>query len=240
MVALSAMFGSSRCTVCGKRSVWGKLCPECKGKLVRESFAQSAQRCLVCGKRLLEEGKRGVCENCLSDRVLKSADKVFHTLEYQSHLKTLLLDWKERDERSLSWPLAEVAATSLKAQFDGDYWLVPVPPRPQKLFLRGWDQVEELAAILCGKYGFKVLRLLKRVSVTEQKSLNRLARLETIGKSYVPSSLLRRLAKKGKVPPHVVLVDDIYTTGATAQSCATVLKEAGVIMVDVFTLFAVP
>lgn len=240
MAALNWAFSSSRCIVCSKRSIWGRLCTECLRKLTRSAFDHTGHRCRVCGKRLHEGSEGSTCENCQKERILTYADKVFHTLEYQTPLKTLLLDWKERDERSLSLPLAEVAAVSLEEHFDGKYCLVPVPPRPGKLFTRGWDQVEELAYILKRKYGFAVQHLLCRTSETEQKSLGKEGRLETIGKGYVPSMLLKRLEKQGKVPHHVVLMDDIYTTGATAQSCAAVLKDAGVDVVDVFTLFAVP
>lgn len=240
MAAVNWAFGSSRCTVCGRRSIWGKLCRECEGVLARKAFCDTTRRCRVCGKRLNEDAEGDMCEGCTKERILTSADRVFHTIEYRSHLKTLLLDWKERDERSLSLPLAKIAAASLQQQFDGEYCLTPVPPRPGKLFTRGWDQVEELSRILRGKFGFKVQRLLRRTSETEQKSLRKEGRLETIGKSYVASGLLLRLQRQGKVPRHVVLMDDIYTTGATAQSCALILKEAGVQVVDVFTLFAVP
>lgn len=240
MAALNWAFSSSRCIVCGKRSVWGRLCLGCQRQLARAAFDNTSVRCRVCGKRLHESSEANTCDDCQKERILTRADKVFHTLEYQTPLKTLLLDWKERDERSLSLPLAKIAAASLEEHFEGEYCLVPVPPRPGKLFTRGWDQVEELSHILNRKYGFEVLHLLCRTSETEQKSLGREGRLETIGKGYVPSRLLNRLEKQGKVPHHVVLMDDIYTTGATAQSCAGVLKDAGVSVVDVFTLFGVP
>ena len=240
MAPLNWAFSSSRCIVCAKRSVWGRLCPECQRYLTRAAFDHTGHRCRVCGKRLHTGSGGSTCESCQKERILTRADRVFHTLEYQGPLKTLLLDWKERDERSLSLPLAHVAAASLEEHFEGEYSLVPVPPRPSKLFTRGWDQVEELSCILWRKYGFAVQHLLCRTSETEQKSLRKEGRLETIGKSYVPSRLLTRLEKQGKVPHHVVLMDDIYTTGATAQSCAAVLKDAGVSVVDVYTLFAVP
>ena len=102
-----------------------------------------------------------------------------------------------------------------------------------KIKKMGWDQVEEIAAILENIYNIKVQRLLQRNSTKQQKKLHRQERLSTIGTSY---SLKQEVYD---VPQKVVVLDDIITTGATLESCAKVLKEAGVKEVYGISLYSV-
>ena len=109
------------------------------------------------------------------------------------------------------------------------------PSRHGKIRERGWDQIEELFKILEYFYGFKILRILKRLSETEQKKLDRNERLSTIGKSYA----LKEGANKIEVPAQVCIIDDVITTGATLQSCAAALKSLGMKKIYALTLFIV-
>ena len=102
-----------------------------------------------------------------------------------------------------------------------------------KIKKMGWDQVEEIASILENIYNIKVQRLLQRNSTKQQKKLHRQERLSTIGTSY---SLKQEVYD---VPQKVVVLDDIITTGATLESCAKVLKEAGVKEVYGISLYSV-
>ena len=83
------------------------------------------------------------------------------------------------------------------------------------------------------KYEYDVERIMERRTSVQQKTLDRNERLETIGKSY--------FVKKGvkKIPEIVCLIDDVMTTGATLESCAEKLKEAGAKKVFAVTLFSV-
>ena len=121
--------------------------------------------------------------------------------------------------------------------------IVPVPPRKGKIKKNGWDQIDELTNILEKLKGITRLKLLKRISQEEQKKLNREERLETIKTAYeiVNEKLFQRELKKvgGKLPKSVCLIDDVCTTGATTESCAEILKRAGIEEVNVITLFIV-
>lgn len=111
--------------------------------------------------------------------------------------------------------------------------IVPVPPRKGKIRKNGWDQIEELCSFLEKRYGLKVFRLLERNTSGQQKKLSRQQRLESIKTAY---SL-----KPGifKLPQSVCLIDDVCTTGSTLESCAEILKKAGVQKVNAVTLFTV-
>lgn len=115
----------------------------------------------------------------------------------------------------------------------GPFFIVPVPPRRGKIKENGWDQVQELSEFLEYKYDFDVLRIMERRSSVQQKTLDRNERLETIGKSYFVKK------EVNQIPESVCIIDDVMTTGATLESCAEKLKEAGVKKVYAVTLFSV-
>ncbi len=121
--------------------------------------------------------------------------------------------------------------------------IVPVPPRKGKIRKNGWDQINDLCLFLEKLYGYKVLKLLDRHSLKQQKKLNREERLETIKSAYslVPQKKLSKELKKtgGNLPAEVCLLDDVCTTGATIEACAKILKEVGIEKVNVITLFIV-
>jgi ComF family protein len=98
-----------------------------------------------------------------------------------------------------------------------DFDLVPVPPRPGKIRLSGWDQVEYLARIL-EQEGLPVRRCLKRLPSQTQKKLGRRERLSNLEGRFVPTRA---------VPRKALLFDDVMTTGATLEACAAALKGAG-------------
>ena len=99
--------------------------------------------------------------------------------------------------------------------------IVPVPPRPEKLKRKEWDQIEAISRIL-ERYGYTVRRLLERKVDIQQKRLNREMRKKNAEKAYavIPSM-------KGAVGPRILLIDDVYTTGATIEACAKALHESG-------------
>jgi ComF family protein len=101
-------------------------------------------------------------------------------------------------------------------EFPG-FEIVPVPPRPGKIRRQGWDQVEYLARRL-EKEGFPLRRCLRRLPSRTQKKLGRRERLENLEGRFAPTAA---------VPRRALLIDDVMTTGATLESCARVLKDAG-------------
>ena len=114
-----------------------------------------------------------------------------------------------------------------------DYDLVvPVPLHPRKARERGFDQSAILASGLSRKTGIPLgKRALSRVRYTEtQTRLKRPERRENIGGAFsAPAPDRVRGAS-------ILLVDDVYTTGATVNECAATLMKAGAENVDVLTL----
>ncbi len=148
-------------------------------------------------------------------------DSAYPLFNYLGRAEALISAYKFGGRLSLAPFFCTLLAQALTERWPG--WpLVPVPPRPGKIRRQGWDQVELLARGL-ERRGFTVLRLLERRPSLEQKKLGLEARFENARCAYG----LRRGLSLSPAGLSLVLLDDVFTTGATAEACALALKNAG-------------
>lgn len=218
------------------------LCDNCMQDFVNyDSFLNGRkQRCLCCGRELISEIE--LCSRCREERIAASADRVFSIHSYALWKKDVLYMWKTEEVRVMSPFFARIvrdALCEIESIAGCSVTVVPVPPRPGKIRKYGWDQIEELCYYLKKMYGINCEELLVRYSKTQQKKLDRRQRLEMIENGYGPVSekKLKKLIKG--IPDTVVLIDDVLTTGSTAEACSKILKNMGVRKVFVLTIFAV-
>jgi competence protein ComFC len=123
----------------------------------------------------------------------------------------------------------------LAAALEEKWPLVPVPLHHRRMIWRQFNQAEEIARSLGRHTGLPVYRVLSRVRSTEsQTRLSRAQRLKNLRGAFELSRLGKRFAREK--PPGAVLVDDVFTTGATTNECARVLRRAGVQKVVVVTV----
>lgn len=150
-------------------------------------------------------------------------------MPYRLWYKNLLFSWKSQNERSLSLIFAKACLIKIKSVLGRgclENWsLVPVPPRPGKIRMKGWDQIDELCSILSAISGIRVSKLLERTSCQQQKKLERTKRLEKGRNPYVLSASGRKTSEMGLENRNFLLIDDIFTTGATLERCSSVLKK---------------
>lgn len=214
------------CVLCGRSLLEeaGRrypLCESCEAALPEVR----GERCSRCGKPLLSE--LGLCMRC-RDRSF-DFDTAHPLWEYSGSVKELLISYKIGGYRRLAEFFALRVLARLKEAHFGTP-LVPVPFRKGKMRKTGWDQVEDLAAVL-ERRGVAVIRCLEREEGVSQKTLDYAARMSNLTGKI-------RLRKGIRVPERIVLLDDVLTTGATLSECARVLKEGGAVRVDALVLAA--
>jgi predicted amidophosphoribosyltransferase len=133
--------------------------------------------------------------------------------------------WKERGLRRLAAWAAEVVVETLPRP--GSACLVFVPGDPDRRLRRGHHAAERLAYSLASSWDLPVEPLLVRARGSpRQRELTRLERHRNVASAF---------AAVGRVPGAVTLVDDVYTTGATANAAASALRKGGARRVEIVT-----
>lgn len=111
-------------------------------------------------------------------------------------------------------------------------WVVPVPLHARREHRRGFNQSELLAHALAPELKVPFQNALKRTRATPpQVGLSAKERLENVRGAFALAPRFQVVAGA-----HILLVDDVFTTGATLRECAVVLKEAGAQSVCAVTL----
>lgn len=182
----------------------------------------------MCSLPLISE--LGCCTRCSANPFAFVSS--FSVYEYRGAIRQIISQFKFSNHRSLALLIARLLWPELERRYSGPV-LVPVPGSRRAVRRRGWDPMPEVARALHRVRGMKVLFLLRRRSGGPQKGLHYRERMENIRGTI---QLRRSAAKKGGVPERVVLLDDIFTSGATADECTRVLRLAGVEEVNVLTL----
>ena len=164
--------------------------------------------------------------------------------EYDGRMKDIIHALKYDRRRTIAPRLGALMSDAAAAVLRDADCVVPVPLHPRREYARGFNQARDLAAHL----GLPVLEPLARVKHTRsQIDLPKDQRRANVADAFVwrtaagfrlpvPGSRLPPLdfarggpgLVEGPVPGIVVLVDDVWTTGATLESCARVLKDGGV------------
>lgn len=218
-----------RCLLCGAELAFRAagaqpLCLDCRRRLAPLA---GGRRCAICSLSLISEKR--LCTRCRKRQYEFEAN--FSLFEYRDEIRELLYQYKFRNRLRLAGVLAEFYAQALQARYPQAV-LVPVPANPQAARRRGWDPVERICRVLEGRYGFACSRALERRAGPPQKLLGYEERLGNLRDTI----RLRRRPGPEPVPVEPILIDDVFTTGATASQCARLLKQGGASRVRVLTL----
>lgn len=221
---------------------------EAQGMLAPEAWAAlnfiAGPFCARCGSPFAYEiandpaptfagmGETVVCVGCLNrPPPFRTARAV---LKYDDSSRPLILGFKHGDKTYMASSFALWLARAGGEMLAGADMLIPVPLQRWRLLGRRYNQSAILSAALSKATGIPAYPLaLRRVRATpSQGSLNAAERHDNVRKAFaVAPSFEDRLRNRS-----VVLVDDVYTTGATVRECAKTLLAAGALRVDVLTL----
>lgn len=207
------------CAGCGKEDVW--LCHDC---LLKLPLAGNAG-CFFCGK---ENPRGSTCPACAAEYDL---DGVFVCADYSDRvINELIKKLKYSFAREIGVVLGElsvrywetlIAEERLKNFNWRKFIVTPVPLHRKRYNWRGFNQAEIIARYFATRTGLPYQYLLTRVKhKTPQARLGGAERKENIKDCFICSP--EELEKK-----HLLLIDDVATTGSTLAEAARVLKAAG-------------
>lgn len=183
--------------------------------------------CSLCGREILS-GK--MCGECL--RKSPKFDKCLSVFQYNTTIKSLILPFKHADHQELAPLFVKWLILKGKPLIEECDVLIPVPLHARRLFKRKYNQSALLAQKLAQhfKKEYQPLVLKRKRNTPSQGHLNKQKRQENIRGAFYVATPEKIQGKK------ILLIDDVYTTGATLNECAKVLKKAKVQKVYCLTL----
>jgi len=150
-------------------------------------------------------------------------------MRYESRAVQLVTRYKYYDHLSYSRLLAELLLARL-VDIPLPECLVPVPLHPVRLRERGYNQSHELGRILASRLGIPLRSevVVRTRATCQQSGLDAKQRRKNIRGAFAVTTPLEY--------KHVAIIDDVVTTGATANELARVLKKSGVETVSVWSI----
>lgn len=188
-------------------------CEQCGDRLAQDAVASKCGRCLERPRRFTCARSAGVYDGTLRDLI--------HAFKYERR-------------RQLARPLARLVARSAAVVLTDADAVVPVPLHPRRYLTRGFNQADDLAREL----GVAVWRVLRRrrhgipqAGLPAERRLDNVRGAFGLRARWTIGPFARTLRHRT-----LVLIDDVMTTGATAEACSEVLLEAGARQVRVLTV----
>ncbi|MCL2406715.1 MAG: ComF family protein [Defluviitaleaceae bacterium] len=200
-------------------------------------------RCCLCNDVRAYVSKERICNACRVDlgtlaaprcdmlpTVYSALSRVYAAYEYKGNIRDLVWRFKFEGVKEIADGMAELIKIAawppsfVRDVGEADYF-IPIPLHKSRMKDRGFNQSEVLADKLAEIYGITCMDALSRVKkTTPMYGLTRTERLENVRGVFDVNEKYVGLLKSKTV----VLIDDIYTTGVTAEECAHTLVRHGV------------
>ncbi len=204
------------------------------GRLAAEAWSQlrflSTPWCEVCGTPFAyDPGPGTVCGACLA--APPDFDRGRAAVAYDDASRPLILAFKHGARTDVALTFARWMDAVAGDMARSAHLIIPVPLHPARLRRRRFNQAGVLARSLARMSGrpFDPDSLARRRATPTQAGLTPTQRAKNVSGAFVMRDDAARNRLAGA---RVLLVDDVYTTGATLSACARTLKRAGAARVD--------
>ncbi len=201
------------CIMCRREGL--PLCKDCATtKLILPYF-----RCYQCELSL---SLLTPCPHCSRQRALQ---RVWSGLVYENTIKEAIALLKFNRTKAMAEPLAEWLSSYLPT-LPKDTFVTHVPTVHSRIRLRGYDQAQLIAKLFAKKQKLTYVDILRRAKSTRQVGASRNVRFKQLQGAFAVHK------PKGITAKHILLIDDVLTTGATLESAAAILQLSGVTAID--------
>lgn len=198
------------------------LCRPCATDIAPNKGPQC--RCGLPFNGDIGDSEHPLCGRCLHRAPPYSA--LHAPFRYQYPLDTLLPAYKYRRRLDVERALFDLMPSAAPGEFDA---VVPVPLHWRRHWWRGFNQAHRLAHAAGERWGIQVLSCLKRQRHTRtQNGMSAKARAKNISHAFTCTRPVESL--------HLLLIDDVVTTGATVSEASQCLLSAGAQTVEVWAL----
>ena len=206
--------------------LYPKLCGGCGNHL----YENEEVVCVYCRASLPLSGEcdfeNNASEKLFWGKVSITAAASFLFFQKKSSTQHLLHQLKYQQKENIGEWLGEQFAYSLqsKGRFAAVEIIIPIPLHPSRIKFRGFNQCDAIARGIASVLQIPIVNgvLTRSVATQSQTKKNRFQRFENMESVFSISE------KANRLPNHVLLLDDVLTTGATLVSAAQVLAKAGV------------
>lgn len=214
-----------------------RLCPVC-GETLEADEPWLCRKCLAGLPRTrYEEVDFNTMEQHFAGKVPIERATAYFFYEKGSPYASILHDIKYHSTPRMGQWLTTRAVTDMQGShfFEGIDVVTAVPLHRSKLAHRGYNQSEYLARGIADALGINYIEALKAIRPhSTQTHKGAMERWQNIQGNYVLNEkVVSQLAGK-----HILLVDDVITTGSTLTVCASLLKQIPSVTVSLFTLAA--
>ena len=225
----------NKCKICGqpRQNISEVVCRQCWQHIDLIKAPYCERCCFPFEFNDYDEDKQiYICGECRRHR--RYFNKARAICRYSGNLREIIHYYKYNGYTSLEKKIIKLMCNNSSTKLNmADYHvLIPVPLSKKRLYYRGFNQASRIAKGLGNYFHIPIYRqgLYRILDTHPQSSLSKDKRFKNIKGSF-SSNNDNYLSGK-----NVLLIDDIYTTGATVNECARVLKKASVKRVDVLTL----
>jgi ComF family protein len=215
-------------------SIFPIYCVSCKDFLPSEKNSYFCSKCLakipvnsslfcpICLKRLNQIDKK-----CLHSNKKSSLDFLGYATYYEiPTIRDLIHNYKYRFAKNIENTLANILISYLKKSLNNwnEWIIIPIPLHHSRFNWRGFNQSEEIAKIISQQFNWPILNniLIRKKKTAEQAEIKtKEKRRENLENAFILNDKIDLNQIKNK---NIVLLDDVYASGATLEEAAKILK----------------